>query len=172
MFERNKIDNKSSHNVTASAVEITLDGGEIVHGRVHHSVTRPIGDELNGAGHFIDFEPFGQGRYWLTKRAVHILKLAGIPRADQIERGMNGPDVLNPYAVLKIQADADKDAIREAYHRMVRLYHPDRFANLELPPEMHDYVNAMARRVNLAYAALGGGKPSPAAPKAANSNVA
>ena len=35
-----------------------------------------------------------------------------------------------------------------------QLYHPDRFASLDLPAEMQDYVAAMARRINMAYEAL------------------
>lgn len=162
MFERNRVDTKD-HNSTASAVEIVLEGGEVVHGRVFHSVTRSVGEELNGPAPFLDFEQAGQGRTWLTKRSIQTLTLTSIPRADQLDRAMNSPDAMNPYVVLKVQPDADKEAIREAYHRMVRTYHPDRFTTVDLPPEMREYVNAMARRVNLAYATLTGTKQTKAA---------
>jgi DnaJ domain len=157
MFERNRIDTKD-HNSTTTSVEIVLEGGEVVHGRVFHSVTRSVGEELNGPALFLDFEQAGHGRTWLTKRSIQSLSLTSIPRADQLDRVIKGADAMNPYLVLNVAADADKEAIREAYHRMVRLYHPDRFITVELPPEMRDYVNAMARRINVAYATLTGTK--------------
>ena len=37
---------------------------------------------------------------------------------------------------------------------MVRKYHPDRFAALDLPKEMTEYAAAMLVRINLAYEQL------------------
>jgi DnaJ domain len=161
MFERNKVDNRSDFNNSVTTVEILLDDGNSVLGRLYHPASRALGDELNSPSQFIDFEPFGQSRTWLTKRSIQTLKVEAVPRADQLERGqasITGPNALNPHAVLRVAADADKETIREAYHKLVRLYHPDRFASTELPPEVAEYLNAMARRVNLAYAALMGTK--------------
>ena len=47
--------------------------------------------------------------------------------------------------------------MREAYHRLVKQYHPDKFANADLPREVKEYLNAMSRRINAAYTALNGG---------------
>jgi hypothetical protein len=38
----------------------------------------------------------------------------------------------------------------------VKSYHPDRFANLEMPQEMKDYASAMQARINMAYEQLSG----------------
>jgi DnaJ like chaperone protein len=57
----------------------------------------------------------------------------------------------DPYAVLKVQKGASADEIKQAYHKMARLYHPDRIASYELPEEVKDYVRAMLVRINLAF---------------------
>ena len=44
--------------------------------------------------------------------------------------------------------------MKSAYHRLAKLYHPDRYTAAELPPEVRDYLAGMTRRVNAAYAAL------------------
>jgi DnaJ domain len=158
MFERNRIDRPGDKDRAASAVEITLNDGSVISGKVHHANGRSVGEELNQATGFVDFEAFSGGRYFLTKSSIHIMKISPVPRADQLDRiqsaASNGPDALNPWAVLRLAQSATREEIKEAYHKQVRVYHPDRFANMDLPVEVVDYLNAMARRVNLAYAAL------------------
>ena len=46
---------------------------------------------------------------------------------------------------------------------MARTYHPDRFADANLPPEVLDYLNAMARRINGVYEELTDTRETPAA---------
>jgi curved DNA-binding protein CbpA len=44
--------------------------------------------------------------------------------------------------------------VRARFHLLAKAYHPDRYAAAELPAEVTTYLEAMARRVNAAYAAL------------------
>jgi DnaJ domain len=53
-----------------------------------------------------------------------------------------------------LRTGAARDEIREAYVALAKAYHPDRYANVVLPPEVADYMAAMARRINAAHAAL------------------
>ena len=46
------------------------------------------------------------------------------------------------------------DETRAAYHKLAKVYHPDRYSSAELPPEVRDYRASLARRINAAYAAL------------------
>ena len=62
----------------------------------------------------------------------------------------------NPYAVLGVEKSASVDDVRAAYITLVKSYHPDRFASLDLPQEMKDYAAAMQARINMAYQQLGG----------------
>ena len=62
---------------------------------------------------------------------------------------------VEPYMLLGIAPGADHETLRKAYIAKARAYHPDRFTDSELPPEVLDYLNAMARRINSAYEHLG-----------------
>src|SRR5207302_8575669 len=55
------------------------------------------------------------------------------------------------FAVLGLTIDAEKDEAHRAYIELAKLYHPDRFEKAGLPPEVNDYLSAMARRINAAY---------------------
>jgi hypothetical protein len=156
MFERNRVDRLHEPEKTSTTVEVTLDDGDTVTGRVFYASTRSLGDELNNAGTFLDFEAYDGDRFFLAKDAVQIIRPRAIPKADQLTRAQNKSELFNPWTVLGVTDKASKDDVREAYHRLVKQYHPDRFANLELPAEVRDYLNAMARRVNAAYTTLNG----------------
>lgn len=58
----------------------------------------------------------------------------------------------NPYALLNVPTTANAVAIRDAYRREIRRYHPDKVA--ELGPELRELAEARAKDINLAYAAL------------------
>jgi curved DNA-binding protein CbpA len=60
----------------------------------------------------------------------------------------------DPFAILGVTADSSHDEVKSAWHRLSKTYHPDRYAAAELPAEVLDYLSAMARRINSAYAAL------------------
>ena len=55
--------------------------------------------------------------------------------------------------ILEVHADADAEEIREAYRRLCRRYHPDRFGN---EPRKLALANELMARINAAYERLGG----------------
>ena len=79
-----------------------------------------------------------------------------MPKADQLDLQAReaGLADIDPHAVLKIGKDAPPEEIRQAYHKMARLYHPDRIAAYELPDEVKEYARAMLVRINLAFEKL------------------
>ena len=65
----------------------------------------------------------------------------------------------HPWAVLGVSREASPDDIKTAYRTLVKMYHPDRFANLDLPQEMKDYAAAMLARINIAHDQLEAATP-------------
>ena len=57
----------------------------------------------------------------------------------------------NPYAILGISPGTSADAVREAYHRLVRESHPDLVIAQGLPPECIALATARLARINAAY---------------------
>ncbi len=151
MFERNKIDNVDH---SAVPVEITTDDGEVQKGRLLVPMGRNVFELLNGAVAFVEFEPYGGERFLIAKAALRNVKLINVPRAGNLQSRLRDHDGFDPHLVLGVKSTATHDEAKAAWHGLSKTYHPDRFHGVELPAEVRDYLAAMARRVNMAYAAL------------------
>lgn len=142
---------------TRTPVFLTLADGSVLTVSVRLPLSNRLGDALNNGDGFLDaLSPSGQQQF-IAKAAIRMVRSANVPKADQLdtEPGAPGTAGFDPYLVLKVARDASPEEIRQAYHRMAKLYHPDRIASFDLPPEVMDYVRAMLVRVNLAFEQIG-----------------
>lgn len=154
MFERVKVDNVSSVQLTSVPAEVTLDDAQTMRGKFFAPQGRGIYDLLNGANAFLEFEPYGGDRCLLAKRSIKSVRLVNVPVASQLSRRTNDLDTFDPYAILGIKSGASFDEVKVAYYRLAKVYHPDRYSAAELPAEVRDYLAAMVRRINAAFAAI------------------
>ena len=152
MFERSKVDNVP--DLTAMPVEAVFVDGTMVRGKLLVPATKTMADVLNGAGAFLEFEPYGGERSYIAKSHVASIKLMGVPRLPNLNARLRDLDGFDPFAVLGVASGATRDEIRQAYFALAKSYHPDRYATAELPTEVIEYLFAMARRINAAHAAL------------------
>lgn len=151
MFERNKIENVEYNGV---AVEITNDRGETLGGRLMIAIGRQLVDALNGGGGFIEFEPWGGERVMLAKASLRSIKATKAARSESLKGRVVSQDGFDPYGILGVTVGATLEEVKAAWHRLSKTYHPDRYAAADLPAEVSDYLAAMSRRINAAYAAL------------------
>ena len=151
MFERSRIDNVPEPS--AVPVEVTLLDGSVLKGKVLVPMGKVLSDALNSSGPFLEFEPYGGDRRFVAKSQIGALKLVGIPKAGNLNV-RTGADTFDPHAILGIPQGASWDEIKQAYHKLAKAYHPDRYASASLPDEVGEYLANMVRRVNAAYAAL------------------
>ena len=151
MFERNKIDNVEH---TGVPVELTTLDGEMVRGRLLIAMGRNVFELLNGPGAFLEFEPYGGERSFFAKASIANVKLINVPRLPNLNQRLHDLDGFDPHAILGVAHAASFDDIKSAWHKLAKIYHPDRYSNAELPQEVRDYLSSMARRVNAAYTAL------------------
>lgn len=152
MFERNKIDN--SLQQAAVPAEVTLDDGRLVKGKFLITTSRSIFEVLNGDGHFLEFETYDGERTLIARSALKSVKIVSVPSGSNLKARMRDGDNFEPHTVLGVTTDAEWDEIRAAYLKLSKAYHPDRYATVDLPAEVRDYLSAMSRRVNASYAAL------------------
>jgi DnaJ-domain-containing protein 1 len=136
-------------------VNITLREGEAVRAEVKLPMSGRIGDAMNNADQFLDLLMADGSQLFLAKHTVKSVTPIDVPKADHLQKRQPELAVFDPYTVLGIARDTAPDAIRSAYHTMVKAYHPDRLANADLPKEMRDYAAAMLIRINLAYEQIG-----------------
>jgi hypothetical protein len=150
MFERNRIDN-ADHGLLS--VVITLDDGRELQGKLAIPAGRTLAEVLNGTSSFIEFAPFGGERVFLAKSALRSVKALDLPRAPSLDQARD-LDGFEPLSVLGLSAQASFADVRQAYLRLAKIYHPDRYSMAALPQEVMGYLAAMAQRINAAYAAL------------------
>jgi DnaJ domain len=131
---------------------ITLTDGRRLRGNMLVPRDKSLTDLFNMPMPFIEFEDFDQGQVVLAKTSIVSLRPHRLPAADQLDKKISALDKSDPYRVLGLGKSAAREDIRAAYLALARLYHPDRFASTELPPEVAEYIDAMARRINIAYA--------------------
>ncbi len=153
MFERNKVDTVTHQQATVAA-EMELDDGVVLKGKFIISAARAFFEVLNSPSQFLEFEPYGEDRLIVAKSSIRALKLVSVPNAPNLQTRVREVDVFDPYLILGIAKSAAWDEVREAYVRLAKIYHPDRYESVDLPPEVREYLQAMSRRINAAHAAL------------------
>lgn len=150
MFERSKAD---VADTSGMSVVLTLADGAELKGRVAVPGGRSLPDILNGTTQFIEFEPYAGARTYLAKTAIAQIRLASPARGQSLPR-MRDAEGFDPHAILGLALGAPYEDVRAAYLTKAKTYHPDRYANAELPDEVRRYLEDMSRRINAAFSAL------------------
>jgi DnaJ-domain-containing protein 1 len=140
-----------------SMAKLTLIDGKNLIVSVKLPLSGKLADAFNSAETFIDIIS-GDG----TQQVINKTTIARVEAVDPPKAGLNqqrrsaDKSGFNPYAVLGVEKSATPEDIRSAFVTLVKTYHPDRFASLDLPQEMKDYAAAMQARINMAYQQLEG----------------
>lgn len=156
MFERSRIDNSSNATKQPLPCEIVLDDGRNMSGHLLVTGPRGILEELNAAGGFAEFETHDRTRSFVAKSSIRSARSTSAPKVEPLGHRVREGGPFDPYAILGVPRNADRDAIRRAYHNLAKAYHPDKMQAIDLPTEIVDYATAMAKRINAAYSALSG----------------
>ncbi len=135
-------------------VAIRLTDSQELKGKLIVPPGRPLSEVLNGATSFVEFEPFGEPRIFIAKSTLGSVSQINIAQAPSLASQLREEAFADPFAVLGLTTGAEKDEVHRAYIELARLYHADRFETVGLPPEVNDYLSAMARRINAAYEAV------------------
>lgn len=151
MFERNPVDNK---NEMLIAVEVAMADGSKVSGRAVLAPGKAVHKLLEAGEPFLYVDGFdGEGAF-LPKADIRGLKVIQPARAQALTLMIPDARNFDPYRILSLEKGASFEEIRDAYHRLTKVYHPDRYASVELPREVKIYLDAMAKNVNAAFRAL------------------
>ena len=135
-------------------VAITLTNGEEFKGKLIAPPGRTLSEVLNGATSFVEFEPFSEPKIFIAKSTLGSVAEINLAQAPRLAPRLREEAFADPFAVLGLTSAVEKEEAHRAYIELARLYHPDRFEKAGLPPEVNDYLSAMARRINAAYEAV------------------
>jgi hypothetical protein len=149
MFERGK-----ESRAGPVDVEIGLGDGRTLSGKLVVPPGRTLVELLNGSATFVEFEQLDGGRMYLAKAVLHSVTPSNIPAAPDLWAGPTEGSGFDPFKVLGIDAGATREHAREAYLRLAKAYHPDKYAAIDLPREVRQYLSVMVRRINAAHDAV------------------
>jgi hypothetical protein len=147
----------SSTQAQRAMAKLTLTDGKSLIVSVKLPLSGKLTDAFNSVEAFVDIIT-GDGSQQVINKSI----IARVETMDPPKAGLNqqrrsaDKSSFNPYAVLGIEKVASPEDIRAAYVTLVKIYHPDRFASLDIPQEMKDYASAMQARINMAYQQLAG----------------
>jgi DnaJ like chaperone protein len=135
---------------------MTLSDDTVMTVSMRLPLSNKLADALNAPDMFLDVVTAGGEQQYIAKSDIRAVRSVELPKADQLDLDARhaGLADLDPHALLKVEKGASPEEIRQAYHSMARLYHPDRIASYELPAEIKDYARAMLVRINLAFEQL------------------
>ena len=134
--------------------ELTLTDGSVLKGKFVIAASRSIYEVLNGDTQFLEFENHLGVRTLIAKAAVKNVKIVTVSTASGLANRMREPGDFDPHVILGIARGAAWESVRNAYMTLSKTYHPDRYAGVELPDEVSEYLLVMGARINAAYAAL------------------
>lgn len=58
---------------------------------------------------------------------------------------------LEAYNILDVPQDCAFDEVKNAYHKLIKVYHPDAYASQGLPSEVEEYMSNMLRQIIAAF---------------------
>ena len=147
----------SSAPAQRSMAKLTLTDGKSLIVSVKLPLSGKLTDAFNSAETFIDIITGDGAQQVINKSIIARAETIDPPKAGlNQQRRAADKSGFNPYAVLGIEKTTTPEDIRAAYVALVKIYHPDRFASLDIPQEMKNYAAAMQARINMAYQQLGG----------------
>jgi DnaJ domain len=160
MLDRNRSSN--STEMSEAPVRIVLADGRELNGLIAMPATTRLDAFINNAAAFLAFTDHEGVMQFIAKSQIAAIRPVVVPRTSQLSRRLAEGTTFDPYDVLEVERGSGAGAIRQAYVMKARLYHPDRFAGIDLPREMAAYLKGMQQRINLAYEALTQGKTAAA----------
>ena len=143
---------QSSDNAQRSLVTLHFSNGSKAVASLRLSMAGKLSEVLNNQDRFLDVITSDGQQQYVSKSSVLKVEIVDPPKARLNQQRRNSDrSQFDPHAILGVSNSTGKDEMRSAYIQLVKSYHPDRFANLDLPQEMKDYAAAMQARINMAY---------------------
>lgn len=143
---------QSSNNVQRALVTLQYVNSTKAVASIKLPLSGKLNDALNNPDRFLDIIDGEGQQQFIAKSSIQKVVVVDPPNAKLNQQRRTSDQLhFDPHAVLGVESAISKEELRIAYIALVKTYHPDRFANLDLPQEMKDYAAAMQARINMAY---------------------
>ena len=124
-------------------IQVELNDGTSLLGAVFVTPTQRISELLNDHRQFLPV---------LTSDGliVHLRKTT-IAKLVQLDQAVERDSVRDPYEILGVSRNISGQDLKDAYHNLCTVYHPDKLLALNMSPEFVDLANSRTIRIIDAY---------------------
>jgi len=137
----------SANNVD---VRVILSDGNAVEGAIAGGVTTNLATVLNRPGNFLEIIQSNG-----SKKYISMAQVVSVEAAKSLEKphspSTRSANSETAYDILGLQHGCDTAALRSQYHKMVKLYHPDKYLSVDLPPEVAAYIRSTFEQLSRAH---------------------
>ena len=128
------------------SVEIALDDGEVLKGKLFVSPQSRITEVLNDERAFLPFKTSDGTLVALAKSSIRRVTL---PAANAAAAPYRGNDA---YKILGVPVGVGREELKKVYHQLCKQNHPDHVRGLGLGPDFVEVAEKCMSRINGAYA--------------------
>lgn len=132
------------------AIELTRTDGVKLAGKIVVPYGSDLVRVLNSGTRYFEFEDMDGTVRFIAKDAVVELVEAKSKKPPKLHSKILD-ETENAHKVLNVREGASHEEVRSAYARLVKRYHPDQYAAVELPDEVKGYMTRMFEHISLAY---------------------
>ncbi len=132
-------------------VAVRLMDSTVLRGWIIAGITGKLEPTLNKETPFIEFLTPDGRRSFIAKSQISMVEPVEPLKQPQLNV-RNGN--VSCFDLLGLENNCTFDQARDAYHRLVKLYHPDLYATAKLPPEVIRYATEMFSQISAAYAEI------------------
>ncbi len=135
----------SEHKIDMWTVEVqvTFEDGRELLGCLFVRQMQRISDLLNDSRQFLPIKAS-------DGLILHIRK-STIAKIMQLDQEVRQDAVTDPYEILGVSINIGLSKLKEAYHSLCNVYHPDKLMSLKMAPEIVDLANSRTIRIVDAY---------------------
>lgn len=102
---------------------------------------------------FLEFESDDGERQFIAKNKIVSINPKKPLKKPVLARPFNMNDA-DAFTILGVARDCSLSEAKNAYHELVKLYHPDIYAGQTLPPEVERYMTDMFRQITSAFSKI------------------
>jgi hypothetical protein len=136
------------------AVSLRLTDGTLLNGFVNCGLTGKLESVLSAENAFVEYTSKDGQKRFIARHQIASVEPMENMRAPTLRA--SEVDSMDAYATLGIFRGASLDQAKDAYHRLSKMYHPDRWSGPDVPREMAAYASDKFRQINAAFTAVRG----------------
>ncbi len=145
--------NKGTNLIHVPA-SIRLTDGAILVGTVNCGITGKLENVLSLDNSFVEFTSRDGHQRFITRHQIASIEPMETVKVSTLHAANVG--VSDPLATLGLFGEVTLEQAKDAFHRLSKMYHPDKYSGEDMPREIARYASEKFREINAAYTIVRG----------------